>query len=156
MVAGIVLGDLAAAVVEWLRADPDLDALVHGRISIAFPEGNRAWSMPDFAIIVRPSGGRPPSTSDQRRWGRVDVNFFGQGKTPNIRRRTARQLWRTSDPILFPPPNRGIPSSYKSSAGITIYNVQPDMSEPFAPAVEPGTDWERVIMPYTLQYASIP
>lgn len=155
MVAGIVLGDLPAAVVEHLRADADVAALAQGRISIAFPEGERAWQMPDFSIIVRPTGGPAPNSEDNRRFARVDIRFYGKGKTQSVRRRTARQLWRTTEPALCPPAGRGIPMGFRSTSGCIVYSVRPDMSEPIAAPVEPGTDWDCVLMPYLIQWAPL-
>ena len=146
MVAGVVLGDLPAALVQHLRADVDVTALTGDRISLAFPEGRRAWPMPTYAIIIRPSGGPPPSLYDERRYSRVDVHFYGAGASPNVRRRTARLLWRTAEPALNPPPNMGLASGFQA-AGMIVYSIAPQMSEPIM-VPEPNTDWDRAIMSY--------
>src|SRR5262249_1489105 len=130
-------------------------ALTSDRISAAFPEGSRrTWPMPTYAIIVRTAGGLPPSQSDERRWGRVDLHFYGSGPSPNTRQRTARLLWRTAEPVLGPPPSRGVPSSFRA-AGLVVYSVVPSFSEPRA-IPEPGTDWDRVVMSYVVHHARDP
>lgn len=150
----IVLGDLPAAITEFLRANPDVVALTGDRVSPAFPEGRRAWRMPDYAIIIRLTGGPPPSQNDERRWARMDLHFYGAGASPNVRRRTARLLWRTVEPVLSPPPNCGIPMGFHA-AGLIVYTVYPQMSEPLT-VPEPGTDWDRAVMSYIVQYARLP
>lgn len=152
MVAGIKLGDLPKAIVDKLRADPDIAALTSDRISMAFPEGRRAWPMPSYAIIVHATGGLPPSQSDERRWGRVDVHFYGAGASSNVRRRTARDLWRTAEPVLCPPPNMGLTMGFQA-AGLIVYTVYPQSSEPVPIGAELGTDWDRVVMSYMVQHA---
>jgi hypothetical protein len=154
MAGGLVLGDLPAAIVAHLRADTDVNALCQGRISIAFPEGRRAWSMPDYAIIVRPAGGLRPSSYDDRRFGRCDLHFYGSGASPNTRRRTARLLWRTTEPALVPPPSTRRPMGF-NAAGLIVYLVRPEMSEPLS-VPEPGASLEHVVMPYTFTYAKWP
>jgi hypothetical protein len=147
------IGDLPKVIVDRLRAQPDVVALTSDRISMAFPEGRRAWPMPTYAIIVRPTGGPPPSQVDGRRWSRLDLHFYGSGATPNVRRRTARDLWRTTEPFLCPPPNVGLPSSFQSS-GLVVYQITPQRGEPIA-LPEPDTDWDRVIMSYMVLHARI-
>jgi hypothetical protein len=155
VVAGVVLGDLPAAIVQKLRADPDVTALTQDRISIAFPEGQRRqWPMPTYAILVRSVGGLPPSMSDERRFGRLDLHFYGSGASPNVRRRTARLLWRTTEPVLCPPPSMGLPSSFLA-AGLIIYKIYAQTSEPIS-IPEPNTDWDRCLMSYFAEYARAP
>lgn len=150
----IILGDLPAAIVERLRADPDIAALAGDRISMAFPEGRRQWPMPTYAIIVRPSGGLPPMSEDERRFARVDIHCYGAGASPNVRRRTARLLWRTMEPVLCPPPSLGIPTSFQA-AGVIVYKILPQQSEP-ATVPEPNTDWDRAVMSYIVEHARLP
>jgi hypothetical protein len=150
----IVLGDLPAAIIQRLRASPEVVALCGDRISAAFPEGRRKWDMPTRAIIVRSAGGLPPSQSDERRWGRVDLRFYGVGASPNVRRRTARELWRTVEPVLCPPPNIGIPMGFHA-AGLIVYTIYPQSSEPVT-LPEPGTDWDCALMSYSVQHARLP
>lgn len=150
----IVLGDLPAAFIEFLRGNAYVLTLTGGRISAAFPEGRRGWPMPTSAIIVRTAGGLPPSQSDERRWGRVDLRFYGAGASPNVRRREARLLWRRVEPVLCPPPNAGVPMGFHA-AGLIIYTIYPQTTEPIT-MPEPGTDWDCAVMSYMAQHARLP
>ncbi|HEY1292941.1 MAG TPA: hypothetical protein VGJ60_07680 [Chloroflexota bacterium] len=150
----VVLGDLPAAIIQRLRSSPEVVALCGDRISAAFPEGRRAWPMPTYAIIVRAVGGLPPSAYDERRWGRVDLHFYGSGPSPNVRRRTARLLWRTAEPALCPPASSGTPMGFHA-AGLIVYTILPQTSEPLT-LPEPGTDWDRALMSYLVQHARLP
>lgn len=160
MVAGLQLPDVMASVLTLLRADPDVSALCAQnqpsgqppRVAISFPESSdpaRLWKMPDYAVLVRRSGGPAANLDIGERFARLDVICYGSGATLGIRRRTADQLWRTVDPVLCPPPGRA--ASFRL-AHTEVFWVYPE-SEPI-PSIEPGTDWPRVVTPYVLVYAS--
>jgi hypothetical protein len=40
-------------------------------------------------------------------------------------------LWRTAEPVLCPPPNMGLSSGFQA-AGLIIYSIHPQMSEPLS------------------------
>lgn len=160
MAGGITLPDVTAALITLLRADPDVAALCSQnrpagrppRIAASFPESpdlTREWHMPDFAIILRRSGGPAADLEIGERFARFDIVCYGPGASIGTRRRTCDQLWRTIDPVLCPAP--GKPASFRL-ANTEVFWIYPE-TEPI-PSMEPGTDWPRVIAPYVVVYAT--
>jgi hypothetical protein len=163
MVAGLVRPNYLAAVIAHLLADPDVSALCSqgvaagnpARIASDFPESSNAryrWAMPAYAVVATPAGGPAPDLDIGVRYGRFDLKCFGPGKTQSQRKRLAWQLWATVDPVLLPPQDSGISSSFHAASTI-VQQIYAE-SEPRY-LREPGTDWNYVLCPYVVMYMGL-
>lgn len=157
--SAIVLPDPLSAVIQRLRADPEVSGLCSQnvlagappRIASTFPEDRDKfqWKMPDYAILIRRAGGPRLDLESARRFVRMDIRCYGPGKSIGIRRRLADQLWRTVDPVLCPPPGLGISTGFHLAETEVLY-IYPE-GEPI-PFMDQGTDWPGVICSYVVAH----
>lgn len=157
MVAGLKEPNLVADVMAKLRSDADVSSYIGlgttARIHTAFPSGDEQWTMPDYAILVRRAGGPRPIMTIGRHFTRIDVRCYAPGKTLNIQRRLADELWRTVNPVLCPPPGRGIAAGWRATD--MIVETVDQESEPI-PMIEPVANWALVLCSYTVTWRLYP
>lgn len=146
--------DIIGAIIVRLRNAPPLQPYIATKNVVRVSAGlSRAWVMPDYAIIMHESGGPPGNPSVGLIAQRIDLVFYGPGKSYATRARTANELYRVTDAYINPTPSMGIPGSFiaaHSRVHSVIRNSGP------IPSTEPNTDWARVSAPYIFTYGSIP
>jgi hypothetical protein len=70
--------DPVVAVLDYLKADPDIAALVADRAFIQSLPEEEARHMPRACVVIRRSGGRMPANHSQQIALRVDVRTYGR------------------------------------------------------------------------------
>lgn len=88
--------DAIAGLRAFLLADPDVAALVSGRVFGGELAGAEAASMPRKAIVVARAGGPGAIGKGYQRYGDIGVELRCYGETPH----SADQLWRRAYPAL--------------------------------------------------------
>jgi hypothetical protein len=109
------------------------------------------WLLPHYAILMRKAGGPPPDRSVRIRNTRCDLWFYGPGKNPGTREKTAGDLWRWTKPALCPD-NHPATDAF-TLAGCRVYGVE-DEADPF-PFLDRETGWNVMVWPVVISWSEV-
>lgn len=137
--------DLIGALVELIGADPDVAALVNGRVfGGELPEDEQA-TMADTCpptVVVQAAPGIAEIGQAFQNYGDRTFELFCYGPTPH----DADLLWRTVHPVL-----KNL--SHQRWSGCLIYWIKPT-GQPI-PLRDPDTQWPYTMTPYQTLAAEI-
>ena len=134
-----MIADVTQAIVELLKANAEISALVGARVyGFELPKAEAA-SMPRKSIVVEPSGGaREQNGYAKIAWPRLDVRIYGETVYE------AMTVYRAAQDALKQ-------ARRSVHAGVLIHAANP--AGGFVKSRAEDTDWPRIVASYQVMFA---